>query len=565
MGLRLLKLTFTLAVATATAHAVTYAPEKGRRGGVIVVAQTSEPKTLNPLKADDQPTRDLVSILSADLIHINRRTLQTEMALAESCKVSADGRHYTVWLRKGLAFSDGVPLTADDVVFTFSAHLDPHVNSSQRDLLLIDGQPIAVTKLGPLAVRFDLPAAYAPGLRLFDGFWILPKHKLERAYADGRLAQAWSMSSKPEDLATAGPFRFKQYLPGQRVVVDRNPYYWKRDEAGQPLPYLDRLELTFAADQNAQLLRLMSHEASIASRLRTDDFAQLSNTPFLSARDAGASLEYNFLFFNWGTSAPSAAWFRSLKFRQAIAAAIDRDAIVRLVYQGRGSVLASQVTPGNPLWQTDRVATYPHDPGRGERLLREDGFAKNADGALVDRHHQKVEFTLAVSASNQSRRKMAAMIQEDLGQLGIHVRVQPMEFGTLVDAVLKTRRFDAALWGIATADADPNSDVNVWKTGGTLHVWNMKGTSASEPAFEPWEREVDRLLNVQMKTTAFADRKAAYDRVQQLVTGNLPVIFLTSPHVLAAADREIGNFEPAALDPVVLWNADRLYWRTVQP
>src|SRR5712692_5418122 len=138
------------------------APSSGNVGGTIVIAQTSESKTLNPVLAADQPTRYVLSVLSADLVHINRLTLRTELTLAKSCTASADGRHYTIVLRDGLRFSDGAPLTADDVVFTFGVYLDPRVNSPQRDLLLIDGKPIAVTKLSALSVRFDLPASYAP-------------------------------------------------------------------------------------------------------------------------------------------------------------------------------------------------------------------------------------------------------------------------------------------------------------------------------------------------------------------------------------------------------------------
>ena len=271
----------------------------GKHGGVLVVAQGSEPKTFNPAIAVDQPTRDTLSVLSADLIHINRRTLRTELALAKSWSVSPDGRHYTLTLRDGLRFSDGSPLTADDVVFTFAVHLDPRVNSPQRDLLVINGQPIAVTKLTSASVRVDLPAPYAPGERLFDSFWILPRHKLERAYAEGRFAQAWTLGSTPADIATMGPFRFKQYVPGQRLILERNPYYWKRDEAGNRLPYLDRIEVAFVADQNAQLLRLLSHEVAAAGRLRPEDVPRLEQTPFLTVRDAGPGLEYNFLFFNW--------------------------------------------------------------------------------------------------------------------------------------------------------------------------------------------------------------------------------------------------------------------------
>jgi len=167
-------------------------PPPPNPGGAITIALTGEPKTLNPVLAADQATKDSLSLLSADLVHINRRTLQTELALARSCVKSPDGRHFTIALREGLRFSDGAPLTADDVVFTFGVHLDPRVNSPQRDLLLIDGRPITVTRLSALGVRVDLPAPYGPGDRLFDSFWILPKHKLERIGAGGS-GDAWTV------------------------------------------------------------------------------------------------------------------------------------------------------------------------------------------------------------------------------------------------------------------------------------------------------------------------------------------------------------------------------------
>jgi peptide/nickel transport system substrate-binding protein len=532
----------------------------GKSGGALVVAQTSEPKTFNPAMPVDQPTRDVLSVLSADLVHINRLTLRTELALAKSCVLSADGRHYTVTLRDGLRFSDGAPVTADDIVFSFKVYLDEKVNSPQRDLLIVDGKPLSVTKLSTLSVRVDLPAPYAPGDRLFDSFWILPKHRLERAFVDGKFAQAWTIGTAVDELVSTGPFRVKQYQPGARLILERNPYYWKRDEAGQQLPYLDRLEVAFVPDQNAMLLRLLSHEISAASRLRPEDFARLEQTPTLSARDAGAGLEYNFLFFNWSAPAPSGNWFRTLKFRQAVARAIDRESIVRLVYQGRGSSLSSQVTPGNRLWRAENVSDYSYDPGRAAQLLREAGFRRDGSGPLVDRDGHPVEFALMVSASNQARRKMATLIQEDLAQVGIRVRLQATEFGVMTDAVLKTRKFEGALWGIVSGDADPNSEMSVWTSSGTLHVWNLKSTAGVQP-LEPWENEVDRLMSMQMMATSAAARKAAYDKVQQLVTANVPVVFLASPHVLAAGDRDLGNFEPAATDPVLLWNADRLFWQ----
>jgi ABC-type transport system substrate-binding protein len=184
---------------------------------------------------------------------------------------------------------------------------------------------------------------------------------------------------------------------------------------------------------------------------------------------------------------------------------------------------------------------------------------------LFDCDGKPVEFSLMVSASNQPRRKMATLIQDDLAHIGIRLRVQATEFGVMVNAVLRTRRFDAGLWGIASGDADPNSEMNVWTSGGSLHVWNMKSASdAAALRLEPWEAEIDRLMATQMTATTFAARKAAYDHVQHLVAANLPVVFLASPHVLAAAARTLGNFEPAATDPVLLWNAERWFWARPQ-
>ncbi len=308
-------------------------------------------------------------------------------------------------------------------------------------------------------------------------------------------------------------------------------------------------------------MRLLAGEADAAARLRFEDFARLEQTPSLHVRDAGPGLEYNFVFFNWGVSGHQQAWFRNPKFRQAVAHAIDREAMVRLVYQGRGSPLSSQVTPGNRLWRTDKLPRYPHDRGRAEQLLREAGFRRDSSG-LRDAEGRPVEFTLMVSASNQLRRKMATLVQEDLAGAGIRVQLLPTEFGAMTDALLNTRKFEAALSGIASGDADPNAEMNVWTSNGTLHLWNLKrkGDNAPPVAAEPWQLEVDRLMSAQMTATSAAVRKTAYDRVQQLIAENLPVIFLVSPHVLTAGHRDLGNLEPAILEPILLWNCDRLFW-----
>src|ERR1700753_2861050 len=194
----------------------------GARGGRLTVAFRSEPKTLNPVTALDQPSKEIVPLLFADLIHINLYTQQTEPALAKSWKVSPDGKTYTLELRQGIAFSDGHPFDADDVMSSFKVYLDEKLNSPQKDLLEVNGKPIKARKLGQYRVAFDLPEPYAAAERLFDSVSILPRHLLEQAYEKGDLAQGWNLTTTPDQIAGLGPFRVKQYSAGQQLVLERN-------------------------------------------------------------------------------------------------------------------------------------------------------------------------------------------------------------------------------------------------------------------------------------------------------------------------------------------------------
>lgn len=551
------------------AHGI--ADETGVRGGRLLVAERAEPKTLNPLAAIDAPSKELVGVLTADLIHINRETQQTEPALADWWRISPDGRRYTIHLRSGLRFSDGHRLDADDVVFTFTAYLDERVGAPQRDLLLIDGRPPTVTARGPDMITFDLPQPYAAAERLFDGMAILPRHILRRPYEEGRLGHAWTLATPPDQIVGAGPFKMKQYVPGTRLVVERNPFYWKADRAGQALPYLDEIVFSVVPTEDAQVLRFQAGESDVVSRISAENFAVLDQRRGAGYRmvDVGPGLEYNFLFFNLNdvvrNAAPDVAkhqaWFRDETFRRAVSAAIDRDAIVRLVYRERGAAAASHVTSGNKRWLNTAISRESRSLPRARELLRAAGFSWTPDGRLVDRQRQAVTFSIVTAASNAARVKMATLIQSDLAELGIEVRIVPLEFRAMLARVLDSKDYDAAIFGVASPDADPNPEMNVWLSSGATHLWHPAQT---QPA-TAWEAEIDRLMRQQMVTTDYAARKRLYDRVQALVAEHLPILCLASPHVLVGASARLGNFRPAILEPTTLWNVDRLFWRPMPP
>jgi peptide/nickel transport system substrate-binding protein len=551
-------LTFAVCLYAGNEELLTIPGSPGRSGGTLSFAQRTEPKTLNPVIAVDNGSKEVIQRLHADLVHINRQTQRTEPALAKSWEVSTDGLHYTVILRRGLRFSDGSPFNADDVVFSFRLYEDESIGSPQRDLLTLEGKPIVIRKVDDYKVVFDLPAPYAAAERLFDSFAILPRHLLETAWREHKIQDVWTLQTAPAAMAGLGPFRVKEYVPGQRIVLARNPYYWKADSAGKRLPYLDEVAFDFAGTENAQAMRFLSGESDVLNRAAVTDFAALERERVqrgYALEDLGAGLERSFLFFNLNPGREG-CW-RSIEFRRAVSLAIDRDAMIRLVYLGHASPLASPVALGNRRWID---ATFPrpqHLPAKARELLTAARFSWAADGALRDPAGKPVEFSIAASSANPERLKMAAMIQDDLKQLGMMVHVVPLESRSLFDRVQRTRDYDACLLSFGATDVDPNPDIGIWLSSGSNHVWNPEQKSPSTP----WEAEIDGLMRRQMTARGYAERKHLFDRVQQLVMQNLPLIPLVTPNILVGAKAGLGNFRPAVLDHYTLWNIDELYWR----
>jgi peptide/nickel transport system substrate-binding protein len=541
----------------------------GHPGGLLVVSQSSEPKTLNPVIAVDQPSRDVIRRMTADLVHINRATQKTEPALARYWKSNREGSQFIVELRRGLRFSDGAPFDADDVVFSFRVYLDEKVHSPQRDLLTAGGKPMRVEKLGPYTVKFSFAAPYAPAERVFDSLAILPRHLLEQDYKAGKISQVWNLTTSPEKIAGLGPFRLKQALPGEKVVLERNPYYWKTDSQGQHLPYLDELIFLTVPSRDAQVVRFRAGETQVITQVSAENYSALlpdQETGHYKLYDAGPGLEYNFLVFNLNDDvkgplpaiAQKQTWFRDQRFRQAISLAIDRAAIVRLVYQGRGVALATPVSPGDKLWFDSGIPVQEYSPEKAKKLLQVAGFSWNSNGDLVASGGQAVDFNILVNSGNVQRSQMATLIQDDLKKIGINVHVTGLEFRSATDRVLNSHDYEVALMGLGRGDTDPTPDMSVLSSDGDIHLWNM---GEKTPA-TPWEAEIDRLLRKQQITANYAERKRLFDRVQVILAEQQPMIFLACPNILTAARDGLGNVRPAIMDNYILWNADELFWHT---
>src|SRR5262249_4634832 len=349
-------------------------------------------------------------------------------------------------------FSDGDPFDADDVVFSFQVYQDPKVDSPQRELLLVGGQPIQVRKIDQYTVQFDLAEPRSVADRMFDSIAMLPKHRLEQAYREGHLTEAWRLNTSPSEIAGLGPFRFQQHLPGQRLTLERNPYYWKVDRAGGRLPYLDRLTFVPVPSEDAQVLRFQAGEADLLRRIGAENFTVLEREQASRGyvlKDLGPGLEYSFVFFNLNDLgakqvdvAAKQRWFRLPPFRQAVSAAIDRDSIVRLVYRGRAAALAGHVPPGNRHWMNGQLRAPARSTTRASELLRQAGFRMSGARQLVDAQGQPVDFSILVNASNPVLNQMATIIQADLTQIGMRVRIVPFEFRAMLDRIFNTHDYE---------------------------------------------------------------------------------------------------------------------------
>ncbi len=361
----------------------------------------------------------------------------------------------------------------------------------------------------------------------------------------------------------------KQYVVGQRIVLERNPYYWKIDRNDHRLPYLDELVFLFAGGEDQEVMHFEAGDTDMLDSLSAENYALLSKDQPRAGwqlADLGPSLEYNFVVFNLNDLgskklddiARKQLWFRDLKFREAVSVAIDRSSIVRLVYGTRGTPLWGNVGPGNKLWMNRTIPHPQRSLETARQLLKSGGFSWNGSGQLIDPSGNPVEFSIVASSSNTQRMKMAILVQDDLAHLGMQVHVVPLDFRAMLDRVFHSFNYEAAIMGLGGGDPDPNPEMNVWLSSGGAHLWHLGGT---QPATK-WEHEVDQLMERQMITLNYEKRKRLYDRVQQLIAENLPFIFLATPNVLVAAKGQVGNFNPAILDHYTLWNADRLYLRT---
>lgn len=546
--------------------------EPGVPGGRLVIAQLGDPKTFNPITANETSSTDILLRMFAGLVAVDVPTQGIVPGLAESWSVDSDNKTWTFKLRKNLRWSDGHPLTADDVVFTYNDLIyNSNWVSVVRDAVQIDGKDFTVSKVDDLTVKIVTPDIYAPFLQFAGaGVPIMPKHKLTNSVADKSFPSAYGVNAKPEDVVGSGPYRLKQFKAGELTVLERNPYYHVVDSKGTRLPYIDQLIFTATPDQNAQSLRFLAGQSDILEMVRPEEVdrfkAEAAKGKF-KLLDIGLASERDYICFNQNTNVnPKTGkpyldpvkqkWFRNTKFRQAVSYAIDRPSIIRAALSGYGEPNYNYATPGSH-WLNTNIMTFPHNPEKARQLLREIGMIdRNNDGVVEDTEGNPVEFVLISNSGNTRREKSSVIIQQDLAKIGLKVTWRPVDFNTLVDKTSNSFDFDCFSLGWGGGPPDPTYGMNVVLSSGFTHTWFPQ---QKVPATE-WEARLDKLMSDQLKTLDLQKRIALYHEVQDILAEQQPMIFLASMRAFCAVRNDMQNVRASTLDPNrVLWNIEEVW------
>jgi len=560
------------------AHALPEPPcvaagDVGEFGGRLVLAALGNPRTFNPLIALDSGSDAATRLLFSSLVRLNLESQEPEPGLAESWSVAPDQRTWTFKLRKNLRWSDGQPLTAEDVVFTWNKVMyNPKYNPVSYAFFRSGGKNFEVTKVDALTVRVVTPQVFAPFLEYFGSQFILPEHVLKNWVASGDFLNAYAVTNQLENIVGSGPFRLKSYELQKSVVLERNPEFWMVDKQGRRLPYLDEVELLIPKTEVDYEALFLKGKTTAFENVRLEqawEFQQAAAKKKFKFIDLGAGARRDFLWFNLNTGAHSSGkplvdpakmkWFSDKRFREAISCGLNRERIIHDAYFGRAQAVYGYLSSENKRWNNPSVPQYSYNPDKARALLAQMGMTNHeADGTLEDALGHPVRFTLMSSMENPVREAVAVRVADDLKQLGIRVDYQPVSTRTLGESVNNTMDYECASMGVGGGGLDPASQMNVLKSDAPLHQWFP---SERTPATD-WERRIDALMDAQMHTLDFAQRKKYFDEVQAIWADEMPMICIAAPSSAAAIRENVGNVRPAIATPYhVTWNIEELYFK----
>ena len=572
----------------------------GKRGGRLIKAIGSDPKSFNPLFSSSIGDQEAASLLFAGLYGYDSYRQQTTTGLAKAWEYKADTQEWVFHLREGLKWSDGAPLTSDDVLFYTQLLFDEKLNIRDRFALTLDGSE------GSPAYEFSAPdpltfVAKIPGVDSFavlnlGNVRALPRHKLGALWESGKFADdVWAQNVNPAEIVSSGPFRLKESRPGQAFIFEPNPHYYRYDTAGQRLPYVDEVILKVVSDLEATALQFMSGELHFLEGIKPDMLGTLLDREVekgYKVYSLGPSLNVNHFYFNttqggiytaedgtqktWqpaarGETPPAGlkdfkpfidpvkrAWFEQVDFRRACSEAVNRDVIIQNVLYGEAIPLYGAESPADTLWFNPNAPSYPFNPEQAKARLESIGMIdKDGDGVREDAQGNPIRFTMVTNRENSIREKVAQLVASDLREVGIDCKAQVIDFNKLITSLKQDYAYEAVLMGLGSGiPPHPAMGANVWLSTGDTHF----GYPSQKVPMTDWEAEIDRLYGSMKKAFKIEEQVAIYGQMQVLFSDNLPVISLFLAKAYAAAPTKLGNLKPTIIRTSVSHNIDELYF-----
>jgi len=486
-------------------------------GDTFIQSSISDIAGLIPNITSDSASHEVGGLVYDGLIRTDRN-LDWTGQLAESWTFSRDCMALTFKLRQNVRWHDGQPFTAADVLFTYRTMIHPKTPTAYKDDFLVVKD---AEVLDPYTFRVTYSRPHARALQSW-GTSMLPKHLLERYVADGKLKES-PQNSQP---IGTGPYRFKEWKSGEKIVLVANPDYY------EGRPYIGRIVYRIIPSQGTIFLELKARGVDLASLTALQYVRQTEYPAFRKAYRKYRYPSSGYTYFGFNLKDPR---FADRRVRQAFAHAINKQELIDGVVLGMARDATGPLRPGTWAY-TDRVKRYEHDPEKARALLAEAGWKdRDGDGLVEDKEGRPFTFTIRTNQGNEERKKVAEIIQQRLKEVGVGVEIQILEWSSFLQEFIKKKRFEAIVmgWGVGT---DPDQYV----------VWHSSQNGPDQLNHISYANpEVDALLEAGRSSCAQPDRVRHYHRLQEVMAEDLPVIFLYFRDALPVVAARVRGVEPA--------------------
>jgi peptide/nickel transport system substrate-binding protein len=532
-----------------------FTPDAAKRGGTLSLRLAGSPQSWLFYGVIDNNAYTVIYQFLDCLVENNPVTMELEPGLAKSWEVKGTE---VIFKLRDVTWSDGVPFTADDVVFTFDSFvMNKNANGNNAMEYSVNDKPFQFLKVDDKTVKVVMAAPVGTLFRSLTNVRIYPKHAVEGLInkADpGSVNKILTTDIDPSKLPGTGTFLLDKYIVDQKVVLRRNPFSWKTDKAGNVLPYVDNLEYLIVKDAETAMLKFQAGEIDYTDSVTTSQFPSLKEKELAGGPYAIFRTEPNqptpsplHIAFNQDAKNPELkTLFRNKDFRNAMEFALDRQKVIDQVYNGLAVLGGTPVLPSNKAFYNPKIEKIrrPYDVAKAKALLDKLGLKDvNGDGWRELPSGKPLEF-VAVIGGTKEHQDTAMLWTAELKKMGVKAEPQ------IIDSNLQGQRLNAGDFEVGFRafgnQPDPHARKGIYQPGTHLYYWKLSTIGPDDKVdmkvLEPYEVELYNIFENGMTELDQAKRKALYDRYQEIMADQTPVIFVCKGMNLYGASKKVGNY-----------------------